>query len=67
MANTLVQAKENIWIDINKSMIEIWPLIQIMFEQHERVQRSRHAIDKRRGELGEIPTEANEIIRLLNS
>jgi hypothetical protein len=25
MENTLSQAKENIWIDINKSMLEIWP------------------------------------------
>jgi hypothetical protein len=31
MENTLAQAKENIWIDINKSMSEIWPSIQIIF------------------------------------
>jgi hypothetical protein len=67
MAKTLSEAKENIWMDICKSMTEIWPLIQIMFEQHELVQRSRQAIDKIRGELGERPTEANEIIRFLNS
>jgi hypothetical protein len=48
-------------------MKKIWPLIQIMFEQHELVQRSRQGIDKIRGELGERPTEANEIIRFLNS
>jgi hypothetical protein len=67
MAKTLSEAKENIWMDICKSMTEIWPLIQIMFEQHELVQRARQAIDKIRGELGEMPTEANEIIRFLNS
>jgi hypothetical protein len=38
-----------------------------MFEQHKLVKRSRHAIDKIKGELGERPTEANEIIRILNS
>ena len=27
MVNTLAQDKENIWIDINKSMSEIWPSI----------------------------------------
>ena len=27
MENTLAQAKENIWIYINKSMLEIWPSI----------------------------------------
>jgi chromosome segregation ATPase len=32
MAKTLAQAKENIWVDINKSMSEIWPSIQIIFE-----------------------------------
>jgi hypothetical protein len=67
MAKTLSEAKENIWMDIYQSVTEIWPLIQIMFEQHELVQRARQAIDKIKGELGEMPTEANEIIRFLNS
>jgi ParB-like chromosome segregation protein Spo0J len=58
MAKTLSEAKENIWMDIIQSMTEIWPLIQIVFEQHELVQRARQAIDKIRGELGEKPTEA---------
>jgi hypothetical protein len=64
---TLAEAKENIWMDISKSINEIWPMVQIMFEQPELVLRSRHVIDKIKGELGEIPTEANEIIRFLNS
>jgi hypothetical protein len=38
-----------------------------MFEKHELVLRSRQAIDRTKGELGEMPTEANEIIRFLNS
>jgi hypothetical protein len=46
MAKTLSEAKENIWMDINKSMAEIWPFIQIMFEQHELVQKAREAIEK---------------------
>jgi hypothetical protein len=58
MAKTLLEAKENIWMDINKSMTEIWPLIQIVFEQHELVQRARQSIDKIKGELGENPTGA---------
>jgi hypothetical protein len=61
---TLAEAKENIWMDISKSINEIWPMVQIMFEQHELVLRSRQAIDKIKGELGEMPTEANEIIRV---
>jgi hypothetical protein len=64
---TLAEAKENIWMDISKSINEIWPMVQIMFEQNELVQRSRQAIEKIKGELGEMPIEATEIIRFLNS
>ena len=67
MAKTLSWAKENIWVDIRKSMEEIWPFIQIIFEQHEMVQNAREAIGKIREEIGERPTEATELIRFLNS
>jgi len=53
---TLFEVKESVWIDITKSMNEIWPMIQIMFEQNELVQRSKQAIKKIREYLGEIPT-----------
>jgi oligoendopeptidase F len=48
-------------------MNEIWPMIQIMFEQNELVHRSKQDIEKIRSELGEMPTQANEIIKFLNS
>jgi hypothetical protein len=64
---TLAEVKENVWTDIIKSINEIWPMIQIMFEQNELVQRSQQAIEKIRIELGDMPTQANEIIRFLNS
>jgi hypothetical protein len=64
---TLVEVKESVWMDITKSINEIWPMVQIMFEQNELVQRSKQAIEKIRGELGEMPTEATEIIKFLNS
>jgi DNA gyrase/topoisomerase IV subunit A len=32
---TLAEVKEIVWIDITKSINEIWPMIQIMFEQNE--------------------------------
>jgi hypothetical protein len=54
-------------MDINKSMIETWPLIQFLFEQHELVQRPRKTIDKIREELGERPTESTKMITFLNS
>jgi hypothetical protein len=64
---TLAEVKENVWKDIIKSINEIWPMIQIMFEQNELVQRSQQAIEKIRIELGDMPIQANEIIRFLNS
>jgi hypothetical protein len=64
---TLAEVKESIWMDITKSMNEIWSMIQIMFEKNELVQRSKQAIEKIREELGEMPTEATEIIKFLNS
>jgi hypothetical protein len=54
-------------MDITKSMNEIWSMIQIMFKKNELVQRSQQAIEKIRAELGEMPIEAVEIIKFLNS
>jgi hypothetical protein len=65
-SKTLAEAKENIWIDISKYINEIWPMVQIMFDQHDLVLKSRRSIDKIRGELGEIPLASNEIIKFLN-
>jgi DNA repair exonuclease SbcCD ATPase subunit len=63
---TLVEVKENVWMDITKSINEIWPMVQIMFEQNELVQRRKQSIEKIRGELGEMPVESTEIIKFLN-
>jgi hypothetical protein len=38
-----------------------------MFEQNELVQRSKQAIEKIKVELGDMPTQENEIIKFLNS
>jgi hypothetical protein len=64
---TLVEVKESVWIDITKSMNEIWPMIQIIFEQNELVRRRKQAIEKIIVELGDMPTQVNEIIKFLNS
>jgi hypothetical protein len=48
-------------------MNEIWPIIQIIFEQNELVQRSKQAIEKIKIELGDMLTQANETIKFLNS
>ena len=41
VGKTLAEAKENIWMDISKSINEIWPMVQIMFEKHDMVLKSR--------------------------
>jgi DNA gyrase/topoisomerase IV subunit A len=41
VGKTLAEVKKSVWIDITKSMNEIWPMVQIMFEQNELVQRSK--------------------------
>ena len=38
-----------------------------MFEQNELLERSKQAVEKIRTELGDMPVQANEIIRFLNS
>ena len=42
-------------------------MVQIMFEQHDLVLKSRQAIDRINTELGEMPSASNEIIKFLNS
>jgi hypothetical protein len=64
---TLAEVKELVWTDISKSINEIWPMVQIMFEQNELLERSKQAVEKIRTELGDMPAQANEIIRFLNS
>jgi hypothetical protein len=41
VGKTLVEAKEKIWMDISGSINEIWPMVQIMFEQNKLVLRRR--------------------------
>jgi hypothetical protein len=64
---TLAEVKELVWTDISKSINEIWPMVQIMFEQNELLERSKQAVEKIRTELGNMPVQANDIIRFLNS
>jgi hypothetical protein len=64
---TLAEVKELVWTDISKTINEIWPMVQIMFEQNELLERSKQAVEKIRIELGDMPAQANEIIRFLNS
>ena len=58
IGQTLAQAKETIWVNILDSMNEIWPLIQIIFEQKELIEKTTQTTMQGRERLGEMPTEA---------
>ena len=38
---TLAEVKEIVWTNISRSINEIWPMVQIMFEQNELLERSK--------------------------
>lgn len=67
MANTLAHAKEIIWTKTSQSMIEIWPSIQIIFQQQELIIRCRALIEEQKAALKTKPTEATYMIKVLNS
>ena len=67
IGQTLAKSKENIWMNILDSINEIWPSIQIIFEKKELIEKATETIVQRSEKLGEIPTEASNIIKFLNS
>lgn len=67
MTHTLAQANESIWVDISEAITEIWPSIQIVFEQEELINKYQVAIDEVKQLLKDKPSEAIDMIRVLNS
>jgi len=49
------------------SMNEIWPCIQIIFEHKELIQKATETIVQVREKLGDMPSEAPNIIKFINS
>ena len=62
----LGQTKEFLWANIIDSVNDIWPSIQVIFEQTELVKVATEAIKKVKEDLGEQPEEANRLIHFLN-
>jgi len=62
----LAQAKQQLWANIINSVNDIWPSIQVIFEQKDLIKEATEAIQKVKEELGNKPKEANEIIKFLN-
>lgn len=46
-------------------MTEIWPSIEIIFEQEELVQRYKDVIEEVKGDLEQNPGESTSLIRIL--
>lgn len=67
MAQTLAQAKENIWADISQAIAKVWPSVQIIFEHEELITRCQRAIDEVKEALKQKPEEATNMIKVLNS
>lgn len=55
-----------LWTNIINSINDIWPSIQVIFEQTELVKVATEAIQEVREELGDQPEDANRLVHLLN-
>jgi len=67
LQDPLGDMKEILWANIIDSINDVWPSIQIIFEQTELVKMATEAIHKTVEELRNKPEEANQLITFLNS
>jgi len=63
----LNQAKEQLWANIIDYVNDIFPSIQVIFEQNDLVKEATEAIQRVKAKLGDMPKEATKIIHFLNS
>lgn len=63
----LAEEKHSIWHNINANVTDLWPFIQIIFEQEVLVQTVKVAIEKTKSYIEHKLEEAQTIIRMLNS
>jgi len=59
--------KEILWANIIDSINDVWPSIQVIFEQTKLVKVDTKATHKTRVELGGMPKAAKQLITFLNS
>ena len=60
-------SQATLWANIIESVNDIWPSIQVIYEQTDLIKDAGEAIQKIKEELGKKLEEANEIIKFLNS
>ena len=63
----MAQFRQQLWANIIEAVNDIWPSIQVIYEQKYLVKSTRESIQKIKEELGKKPKEALEIIKFLNS
>jgi len=63
----LGQAKELLWENIIDSVNDIWPSIQVIFEQTKLIKIATEAIQRIKEELGDMLEDANKLIHFLNN
>ena len=63
----LGKTKEMLCANIIDSVNDIWPSIQVIFEQTELVKVATEAIQKVKEDLRDQPEDANRLIHFLNS
>lgn len=62
LKDPLAQAKQILWANIIDLVNDIWPSIQVIFEQNDLVKEASEAIQRVRAELGNMSEEASIII-----
>ena len=67
LAEPLAQSKQQLWANIINFFNDIWPSIQVIFEQKNLIKEASEAVQKVKEELGKKLEEAIEIIKFLNS
>ena len=63
----LAEIKGILWANITQSMSDVWPSIQVIYEQIELVNVAHGEIQKARALLGQMPNQANRLIHFMNS
>ena len=63
----LTEIKRILWANIIQSINDVWPSIQVIFEQIHLVKAAQEEIQRTRGKLGKMPKEASRLIHFLNT
>lgn len=63
----LAEIKKIIWANITQSINDVWPSIQVIFEQIDLVKTTHEEIQRTKSQLGKMPEEANMLVHFLNT